>query len=121
MSKKIFIIILAVILILGLSFVLIKGSNINKVEEDNFIEKKAEDLKPISKESAIKILQAEYGMNIVNKEEDFKLEGKYYVVDVYIDLGSSQEHSQENLQDESNVMNLGINKINIYTGELIQE
>ena len=62
MSKKIFIIILSVVLILGLFFTLIKGSNINKVEENNFIEKKAEDLNPISKENAIKILQAEYGI-----------------------------------------------------------
>ena len=121
MSKKIFIILLAVILILGLSFVLIKGSKINKVEEDNFIEKKAEDLKPISKESAIKVLQAEFGMNIVNTEDDLKLEGKYYVVDVYIDLGSSQEHSDDGTENEPHIMNLGIKKINIYTGEITQD
>ena len=121
MSKKIFIIILPVLLILSLFFVLIKNNNSNKVEEDNFIEKKAEDLKPISKESAIKVLQAEFGMNIVNTEDDLKLEGKYYVVDVYIDLGSSQEHSDDRTENEPHIMNLGIKKINIYTGEITQD
>ena len=57
----------------------------------------------------------------MTEEEDFKLEDKYYVIDVYMNLGNSDEHSDENSQHESNLVNLGVNKINIYTGELIKE
>ena len=121
MNKKIFMTLLSVVLIFVFSFILIKNFNSSNKVEDNFVEKKAEDLNPISKENAIKILQAEYGMNIVNTEEDFKLEDKYYVIDVYMDLGNSEEHSDENLQHESHLVSLGVNKINIYTGELIKE
>lgn len=103
-------------------------SNINN--QKNFVEKKAEDLNPISKESAKKILESEFGKDITNTDDDFKEDGDYYIIDVNVNLGTSEEHthteeelSTEELnitEDGDHIISLGIYKINKYTGELVE-
>lgn len=103
-------------------------SNINN--QKNFVEKKAEDLNPISKESAKKILESEFGKDITNTDDDFKEDDDYYIIDVNVNLGTSEEHThtEEELSTEElnitddgdHIISLGIYKINKYTGELVE-
>lgn len=126
------------ILLLLLVIVTVSIIGLNKINNDNkinysFSEKKAEDLNPISKDSAKKVLQAEYGMEISNNEEDFKIEGNYYTVDVYISIKNEEEHTHTGEELETNSegsqvisgdihkVGLGIHKINLYTGKLIKD
>lgn len=131
MGKKksyIFLIVFAGIII---SIVALNNNNNNKfIYNNKIIEKKAEDLTPITKERALKILEYEYGSELGNTEKDIKRDGKYYVVDLYIKIKSDEEHihTQENdskyIQKKETVdgdvhkVNLGIHKIDVYTGEI---
>lgn len=109
-NKKNIIIILIIILIVGMILALNSKKNETiKYDNKNYTGK----VNPISKEYAIKILQAEYGNLITISEKDIKKIGQEYVVDVLL-----KEESEANHQHEES-MSLGIHKINIYTGELI--
>lgn len=116
-----------VIIILLLIIIVLKNTS-QRFDDINFVEKKAEDLKPISKESAKNILKSEFGWDVINTEDDFKEEGDYYIVDVKISIESSEEHihtedelSTDGIEitgDGNHIMNIGVHKINKYTGEL---
>ena len=121
MKKKIMIVFLSLVII-SIIFIVI-FNDIQKSNQNNFVEKKSEDLNPISKESAKKILEAEFGKDIVISEKDFKDDGDYYTIDVNVNIESLEGHNyseQSNENTEGHIINLGIYKINKYTGELAE-
>ena len=123
MVKKKIIIVFLSLVIASIIFIVI-FNNIQKSNQDNFVEKKSEDLNPISKESAKKILEAEFGKDIIISEKDFKDDGDYYIIDVNINIESLEGHNhseQPNENTEGHIINFGTYKINKYTGELIQK
>lgn len=119
MSKKIIVISLLSIMI----FSFIVGCNkakLNDIASLNSIDKK--DINPISKSTVINILKAEYGDNILVKDEDIRLIGDLYFVDVYVEVEDS-EGNEDNESHETHIhrQNLGTQKIDKYTGEIINE
>lgn len=131
MKKNIIITVFSLITIVVIFTIALKNLSLKSNDHKNFVDKKAEDLNPISKESAKKILEAEFGKDIVNTENDFKEEGNYYIIDVNVNIGTSEEHthteeelSTEDLSitdDGDHMISLGIYKINKYTGELVED
>ena len=115
MSKKIISISLLVIIIL--SIVGCSKLQDQDATNSNSIDKKS--INPISKDTVINILKAEYGDNILIKDEDIKLVGDLYFVDVYLQL----EDYEEDVNHETHTHNqsLGTQKIDKYTGEIIKE
>ena len=116
MNRKIINISLLIILIISFT------SGCNKSEENSISSLSSTDNKsitPISKDTVINILKAEYGDNILIKDEDIKLVGDLYFVDVYVQL----EDYEENVNHEIHTHNqsLGTQKIDKYTGEIIKE
>lgn len=116
MNKKIIGISLLSIII----FLFITGCNKDKINDttsSNIIDNKA--INPISKSTVINILKAEYGDNILIKNEDIKLIGDLYFVDVYVEI----EDSEDNESHETHIhrQSLGTQKIDKYTGEIITE
>lgn len=106
-------------------FIIIFLNGCNKVEskKDSLVSINKSDLKPISKESAINILKAEYGDNILIKESDIKIVGDLYFIDVFVDveaMENNEEHNEEGHNHDS-VESIGTKKIDKYTGEIIQE
>ena len=75
-------------------------------------------IEPISKELAIKVLKSKYGNKVSNTEEDIKQVGDEYIVDVHVSVEDEDEGS---LQAHVHNQSLGEQKINIYTGELVEE
>lgn len=130
MKKNIIIAVFSLITIVLIFTIVLNNLSSKSNDYKKFVEKKAEDLNPISKESAIKILEAEFGKDIANIENDFKEEGNYYIINVNINLVTSEEHThtEEELSTEGlsitddgdHIISLGIYKINKYTGELIE-
>ena len=76
------------------------------------------DINPISKSTVINILKAEYGDNILVKDEDIKLLGDLYFVDVYVEVEDSNDEGHE---AHTHRQSLGTQKIDKYTGEIINE
>lgn len=72
-------------------------------------------LNPISKEHVIKILESEYGDNISVSTEDIKTIKDEYIVEVYVLLEDS-EGTEKHIHKQS----LGKHRINMYTGEIIE-
>lgn len=107
---------IAIILLILISLFLVitinkKEKNINTSSEKHKI-----DVNPISKETAINVLKAEYGEYVSTKVEDIKIVDNEYVVDVYIDMKDSEEDAESH--EHSHSQRLGIHKIDIFTGEL---
>ncbi len=129
MKKFILITSLLLLIIVLISTIVLKNISSRDNTNAQFTEKKAEDLNPISKESAIKILKSEFGDGVINTEKDIEEENDNYIINVNINLGTSEEHthSEEELsteelsisEDGDHIINLGIHKINKYTGELV--
>ncbi|SCH99742.1 MULTISPECIES: hypothetical protein [unclassified Romboutsia] len=127
--KKIILITGLLLLIITLISTIVLKSISSRDNNTQFAEKKAEDLNPISKESAIKVLKSEFGDGVMNTIEDIEEENDNYIIDVNINLGASEEHThtEEELsteevsisEDGEHIINLGIHKINKYTGELV--
>ena len=80
-------------------------TNLNSIDKDS--------INPISKDTAINILKAEYGDNILVEDKDIKLIGDVYVEVVDSDDGSHETHTHR--------QSLGNIKIDKYTGEIITE
>ncbi|CEN77408.1 hypothetical protein [Paraclostridium sordellii] len=115
--KKRYIIVLLVLIVLCFSLFVIKQN-----EKDEKIDYKSKNyekkIEPISKELAIKVLKSKYGNKVSNTEEDIKQVGDEYIVDVHVSVEDEEEGSlQAHVHDQS----LGEQKINIYTGELVEE
>lgn len=119
MNKKIIGISLLSIMIFSFIVGCNKGKP-NDTTSSNSIDKK--EINPISKSTVINILKAEYGDNILIKDEDIKLIGDLYFVDVYVEIEDSEEN-EENESHETHIhrQSLGTQKIDKYTGELIEE
>lgn len=97
----------------------------NKEKENDIISSNVMDNKeinPISKSTVLNILKAEYGDNILVKDEDIKLIGNLYFVDVYVEIEDSEDQEdKENHETHIHRQSLGTQKIDKYTGELIKE
>ena len=102
--------------IIGISlFILIITSSIfgcSKFQEDK------DSINPISKDTAINILKAEYGDNILVEDKDIKLIGDLYFIDVYVEVVDSDDGSHETHTHRQSLGNIKIDK---YTGEIITE
>lgn len=115
MNKKIIVVSLLLITVFSFTVGCSKKSEIN-TENLNTIDKS--DINPISKETAINILKAEYGDNIIIEDKDIKLIGDLYFIDVYVEV---EEENDESHETHIHKQSLGTQKIDKYTGELITE
>lgn len=116
MKKRYIIVILVLIVSCFLLFVIKQNEKDEKIDyKSKNYEKKIE---PISKELAIKVLKSKYGNKVSNTEEDIKQVGDEYIVDVHVRVEDEEEGS---LQAHVHNQSLGEQKINIYTGELVEE
>lgn len=115
MNKKI--IGISILYIIIISFIVgCDKTQVNDITNSNTIDKK--DINPISKSTVIKVLKAEYGDNISVKDEDIRLIGDLYFVDVYVE----EEHiDYESNETHKHRQSLGTQKIDKYTGEFINE
>ena len=111
--------------IIGISlFILIITSSIfgcSKFQENNDINLNSIDkdsINPISKDTAINILKAEYGDNILVEDKDIKLIGDLYFIDVYVEVEDRDDVSHETHIHRQSLGNIKIDK---YTGEIITE
>ena len=84
--------------------------NLNTINKNN--------IKPISKDTAINILKAEYGDNIIIEDKDIRLIGDLYFIDVYVEI---EEENDESHETHTHKQSLGTIKIDKYTGEIINE
>ena len=115
MNKKIIVVSLLLITVFSFTVGCSKKSEIN-TENLNTIDKS--DINPISKETTINILKAEYGDNIIIEDKDIKLIGDLYFIDVYVEI---EEENNGNNETHTHKQSLGTQKIDKYTGELISE
>ncbi len=119
MNKKI----IGMSLLTIIVFLFIVGCNkseANNVTNLNSIDKKS--INPISKSTAINILKAEYGDNILVEDEDIKLIGDLYFIDVYVEIEDSEENEDnESHETHTHRQSLGTKKIDKYTGEIVTE
>ncbi|CEO13685.1 Uncharacterised protein [[Clostridium] sordellii] len=116
MKKRYIIVILVLIVSCFLLFAIKQNEKDEKIDyKSKNYEKKIE---PISKELAIKVLKSKYGNKVSNTEEDIKQVGDEYIVDVHVSVEDEEEGS---LQAHVHNQSLGEQKINIYTGELVEE
>mgnify|MGYP003377800258 CR=1 FL=1 len=116
MNKKYIIGIIVIIILISISIIF-------KIEEkdiENSNSKVLENIKPISKETVIKILKSEYGDFIDIDENDIKKVGDNYIVEVFVSIEDDEDSGHTHSEDEGNIhkSSLGVHKINIYTGEL---
>ena len=115
MNKKIIVVSLLLITVFSFTVGCSKKSEIN-TGNLNTIDKS--DINPISKETAINILKAEYGDNIIIEDKDIKLIGDLYFIDIYVEV---EEENDEGHETHIHKQRLGTQKIDKYTGELITE
>lgn len=115
MNKKIITVSLLFIIVFSFGVGCSKKSESN-TENLNTINKN--NIKPISKDTAINILKAEYGDNIIIEDKDIKLIGDLYFIDVYVEVKEENDGSDET---HTHKQSLGTQKIDKYTGELINE
>ena len=115
MNKKIIVVSLLLIIVFSFTVGCSKKLKIN-TENLNTVDKS--DINPISKETAINILKAEYGDNIIIEDKDIKLIGDLYFIDVYVEVEEDNDKSHET---HIHKQSLGTQKIDKYTGELITE
>lgn len=114
MSKKIMTVIILTVIIA----ILVIGCR-----KTNEIIKNDNELEPISKEVALKVLQAQYGDMIDTTVDDIKQEGENYIVDVHVDLyvePTIDDLHPDEKEEHNHRESIGTHKINIYTGELIK-
>ena len=118
MNKR-YIIITLMLLVLAL----VVGCNNEKVNHKTNKLYTEKEVKPISKETVINILRAEYGDIVATTVNEIEPSGDYYIVEVYVNLKDSEEEqeSHEALGDHVHRESLGKHKINMYTGEILDE
>lgn len=116
MSKKIIFIGLFSMLI----FLFVVGCNKIESDKDNLNSATNKDISPISKETVINILKAEYGDNVSVKNEDIRLIGDLYFIDLYVDVEDSEDND-DNHETHIHRQSLGTQKIDKYTGEFVKE
>lgn len=116
MIKKhsIYVVLIVILLIMIASFV--NNKNNENTNEKNRVED-IEQIDPLSKMHAINILKAEYGDYISVNEDDIKIKGDEYIIDVSVYIEDDEPH--EDLGEHEHEQSLGVHKINMYTGELI--
>lgn len=112
--------IIALILLIPLLMIGCNKEKVNHKSDKLYTEK---EMKPISKESVINILRAEYGDIVATTIDEIEPLGDYYIVEVYVNLKDSEEEqeSHEALGDHVHRQSLGKHKINMYTGEILYE
>lgn len=71
-------------------------------------------IEPISKENALKVLKATYGDGVSNTEEDIKQVGNNYEVKVNVSIEEKDDDGEVHYHEQD----MGIHKIDIYTGEI---
>lgn len=119
MNKKI--IIVSSLFIIAFSSI-VGCSKYSKGDTKNLDSIDKKSITPISKSTVLNILKAEYGDNILVKNEDIKLIGDLYFVDVYVEIEDSEEkEDNENHETQIHRQSLGTKKIDKYTGEIIEE
>lgn len=102
------------IIIAIMVFAFSKMNSKNNKEVINEVSKTTK-LEPISKESALKVIKAEYGDKVINTEEDITQEKDEYIVDVRVCIEENEgEYEDMHVHEKS----IGKHKINIYTGEI---
>ncbi|MGX4598654.1 hypothetical protein [Faecalimicrobium sp. JNUCC 81] len=119
MSKNhsIYVVLIVILLIMIASFVNNKNNENNQnTNEKNRVED-IEQIEPLSKKHAINILKAEYGDYILASEDDIKIKGDEYIIDVSVYIEDDEPH--EDLGEHEHEQSLGVHKINMYTGKLI--
>ena len=116
MNKKYIIIITIIIIFLVISIIL----KIQNKDIENYNLKVLENIKPISKETAIKILKSEYGDLLDINKNDIKKVGDEYIIEVFVSIEDDEDSKHNHNTDEKHThrSSIGICKINIYTGEL---
>ena len=77
-------------------------TNLNSIDKDS--------MNPISKDTAINILKAEYGDNILVEDKDIKLIGDLYFIDVYVEVVDSDDGSHETHTHRQSLGNIKIDK-----------
>jgi hypothetical protein len=118
--KKKYIIIAIVFVILAFIVVFIAKRNQDTVKVSKDIEH-SQNVEPISKEIALKILTSQYGNHVSSTADDIKQVGDEYVVDVHVKLDEPETedgHEHIDSKDGSHEQSIGTYKINIYTGEI---
>ncbi len=77
------------------------------------------DLNPIDKKHIVNILKAEYGQDLSINEDDVLIEGDNYIIDVYMEVWDNEAHDGHT-EPHVHIQSMGIHKINMYTGELVE-
>ena len=116
MNKKYIIYITMVIALIAKSIIFkTKEKDIKDINS-----KVLENIKPISKETAIKVLKLEYGDFIDIDENDIKEVGDNYIIEVFVSIEDDEDsdHNHSEGEDNTHKSSLGIHKINIYTGDV---
>ncbi|MGL5757021.1 MAG: hypothetical protein ACRCYC_16985 [Paraclostridium sp.] len=117
--KKIYFILVFIIILLASFFIFKFKDKVDNeykyIKENNY---NKENMEPISKENALRVLKSKYGDGVSNTEEDIKLVGDEYLVDVHIKI-EDEEDIHQNEKHEHN-QSMGIHKINIYSGEIVE-
>ncbi|WP_042271458.1 hypothetical protein [Faecalimicrobium dakarense] len=114
MKKKIIISILIIVSIIEVALFLKNKENNDK--KLNNTDKFTQKIEPLSKKHAINILKSEYGDYISVSEDDIKIKGDEYIIDVSVYIEDDEPH--EDLGDHEHEQSLGVHKINMYTGAL---
>ena len=96
------------------------SGEIEDVKEEPKKEITKDDLSPIDKRHIMTILKSQYGDNLAISEQDIKIDGEYYVVDVIIE--EWHEESDEHQEGAHvHIVDMGKHKFDMYTGEMIIE
>lgn len=121
MKRRYFIVVVAIILVATLFMLKPKDkveTTQNKGTKETHYNK--DNMEPISKENALKVLKSKYGNRISNTEEDIKQVGDEYLVDVHIKIEDEKEDAHQNEEHEHS-QSMGTHKINIYSGEIVED
>ncbi|MEG2984208.1 MAG: hypothetical protein RR835_05880 [Peptostreptococcaceae bacterium] len=116
--KKIYFILMFIIILLA-SFFIVKDKVDNEYKYIKEINYNKENMEPISKENALRVLKSKYGDGVSNTEEDIKRVGDEYLVDVHIKIEDEEADIHKKEKHEHN-QSMGIHKINIYSGEIVE-
>ncbi|WGX76659.1 hypothetical protein QJS64_06050 [Paraclostridium bifermentans] len=119
MSKKNIIIGIISIVVVGVVisavFVNRKTSLTSKEDQTEVSENKYKnEMEPISKENALKVLKATYGDGVSNTEDDINQVGNNYEVKVKVSIEEKEDGGEVHYHEQD----MGTHKIDIYTGEI---
>ena len=120
MSKKNIIIVIIIIVVVVISTVFVNRKVFLSSEEDKIESsenKYKNEIEPISKENALKVLKAKYGDGVSNTEDDVKQVGNNYEVKVKVSIEEKEDGGDVHYHEQD----MGTHKIDIYTGEIKDE